>query len=36
MNVLEASGHQTAHTHSNSFILGVLCLTRSHPFARRL
>lgn len=33
VNVLEPGGHQAVHTHANSFISGVLYLTRSHPSA---
>lgn len=33
-NLLENGGHQAVHTHSNSFISGVLFLTESHPSAR--
>jgi uncharacterized protein (TIGR02466 family) len=34
VNVLEPGGHQIIHTHSNSFISGVIFLTPSHPSAR--
>jgi uncharacterized protein (TIGR02466 family) len=33
VNVLEAGGRQAVHTHANSFISGVVYLTRSHPSA---
>jgi uncharacterized protein (TIGR02466 family) len=33
VNVLEPGGRQAVHTHANSFISGVLYLTRSHPSA---
>lgn len=33
VNVLEPGGRQTIHTHANSFISGVVYLTRSHPSA---
>jgi uncharacterized protein (TIGR02466 family) len=33
VNVLEAGGRQAIHTHANSFISGVVYLTRSHPSA---
>lgn len=34
INILEPGGHQIIHTHSNSFISGVIYLTESHPSAR--
>jgi len=33
-NILEPGGHQIIHTHSNSFISGVIYLTDSHPSVR--
>lgn len=33
VNMLEPGGRQTIHTHANSFISGVVYLTRSHPSA---
>jgi uncharacterized protein (TIGR02466 family) len=33
VNVLDAGGRQAVHTHANSFISGVVYLTRSHPSA---
>jgi uncharacterized protein (TIGR02466 family) len=33
-NVLETGGHQALHSHSNSFISGVLYLTATHASAR--
>jgi uncharacterized protein (TIGR02466 family) len=33
INVLEPGGRQAVHTHANSFISGVIYLTRSHPSA---
>lgn len=33
-NVLETGGHQALHSHSNSFISGVVYLTGTHPSAR--
>ena len=33
VNLLEPGGRQAVHTHANSFISGVLYLTRSHPSA---
>jgi uncharacterized protein (TIGR02466 family) len=33
VNVLEPGGRQAIHTHANSFISGVVYLTRSHPSA---
>lgn len=33
VNVLEPGGCQVVHTHANSFISGVVYLTRSHPSA---
>ena len=33
VNVLEPGGRQAVHTHANSFISGVVYLTRSHPSA---
>ena len=34
MNVLRHGGHQGVHAHANSFISGIIYLTRSHPSAR--
>ncbi len=34
VNVLETGGHQAMHNHANSFISGVLYLTRTHPSAQ--
>ena len=34
LNRLEHGGHQSVHSHANSFISGVVYLTRSHPSAR--
>ncbi len=34
INRLEPGGFQTVHSHANSFISGVIYLTRSHPSAR--
>jgi uncharacterized protein (TIGR02466 family) len=34
MNRLEHGGQQSIHSHANSFISGVIYLTRSHPSAR--
>jgi len=34
VNVLETGGHQAMHNHANSFISGVLYLTRTHPGAQ--
>ncbi|MEO6080052.1 MAG: TIGR02466 family protein [Steroidobacteraceae bacterium] len=31
MNVLEQGGHQAMHNHANSFVSGVVYLTRTHP-----
>lgn len=31
VNVLETGGHQALHNHANSFISGVVFLTRPHP-----
>jgi hypothetical protein len=31
MNVLDAGGHQAIHNHANSFVSGVVYLTRVHP-----
>lgn len=31
VNVLETGGHQALHNHANSFISGVIFLTRPHP-----
>lgn len=36
MNVLEKGGHQTLHSHANSFISGVLYLTESHTSAKTI
>ncbi|HSN72510.1 MAG TPA: putative 2OG-Fe(II) oxygenase, partial [Steroidobacteraceae bacterium] len=33
-NVLEHGGHQSIHSHANSFVSGILYLTESHPSAR--
>ena len=33
VNVLQTGGHQSIHNHANSFISGVIYLTRSHPSA---
>jgi uncharacterized protein (TIGR02466 family) len=33
VNVLEPGGRQAVHTHANSFISGVVYLTKSHPSA---
>jgi uncharacterized protein (TIGR02466 family) len=33
INVLEPGGRQAVHTHANSFISGVVYLTKSHPSA---
>lgn len=32
-NVLDPGSHQTVHSHSNSFVSGILYLTPSHPSA---
>lgn len=34
LNRLEHGGHQSVHSHANSFISGVIYLTRSHSSAR--
>lgn len=34
LNVLETGGHQTLHSHANSFISGVLYLSESHESAK--
>ena len=34
VNVLETGGHQAMHNHANSFISGVVYLTRTHPSAQ--
>ncbi|MBC8025471.1 MAG: hypothetical protein H7Y89_05745 [Steroidobacteraceae bacterium] len=34
VNVLDTGGRQAMHNHANSFISGVVYLTRSHPDAR--
>jgi Putative 2OG-Fe(II) oxygenase len=34
VNVLESGGRQAMHNHANSFISGVVYLTRTHPEAR--
>jgi len=34
MNRLENGGAQSVHSHANSFVSGVIYLTRSHPSAR--
>jgi hypothetical protein len=31
VNVLETGGHQAMHNHANSFVSGVIYLTRTHP-----
>ena len=36
VNVLEQGGHQAMHNHANSFISGVLYLTRTHPSAQTM
>lgn len=33
-NVLETGGHVAIHTHSNSFVSGIIYLTEPHPSAR--
>ncbi len=33
VNVLESGGRQAMHNHANSFVSGVIYLTRSHPSA---
>jgi uncharacterized protein (TIGR02466 family) len=33
-NVLEPGGNQAIHTHSNSFVSGIIYLTETHPSAR--
>jgi len=33
VNILQTGGHQSVHNHANSFISGVIYLTRSHPSA---
>jgi uncharacterized protein (TIGR02466 family) len=33
VNVLQAGGQQAMHNHANSFVSGVIYLTRSHPSA---
>jgi uncharacterized protein (TIGR02466 family) len=32
-NVLETGGHQSVHAHANSFVSGIIYLTKSHPSA---
>lgn len=34
MNVLEPGGHQAIHAHANSFVSGIVYLSRSHPSAQ--
>lgn len=34
VNILQAGGQQSIHSHANSFISGVVYLTKSHPSAR--
>jgi hypothetical protein len=34
VNVLDTGGHQAMHNHANSFISGIVYLTRTHPDAR--
>ncbi len=34
VNVLESGGHQAMHNHANSFISGVVYLTKTHPAPR--
>lgn len=34
VNVLDAGGRQAMHNHANSFISGVIYLTRTHPSSR--
>ncbi len=31
VNVLDTGGHQSVHNHANSFVSGVVYLTRTHP-----
>lgn len=33
-NVLESGGHQALHSHSNSFVSGIIYLTETHPSSR--
>lgn len=33
VNILQTGGHQSVHSHANSFISGVIYLTHSHPSA---
>lgn len=34
VNILDSGGHQALHSHANSFISGIIYLTKSHPSSR--
>jgi uncharacterized protein (TIGR02466 family) len=36
VNVLDTGGHQSMHNHANSFVSGVVYLTRTHPSSQTM